>query len=975
MKRIFLICGLFVFLAGRAFPQALTWSPLYPTVYDTITIIYDASLGNGALTGVTDIYMHTGVLTDESVNQTDWLHKPAQWGEADSTVLMENIGNNKHRMKFHIKSFYQLLSTEKTKELCFVFRNADGTLAGRNADGSDFFIDIYTPNIFARFTSPVQFPLSLSINSQLPVRVTSTQTAMINLFHDGSLVAQASDSILISTLPVTGYGKHWFWFTAQKGGQTIVDSIYYLVQYPQVIQDAPSGTKDGINYVNDSTVILQLFAPNKGFAYLIWDISDWQLDPDYQMKKTTDGNTFWIELTGLIPQKEYRFQYFIDNSINIADPYSDKVLDRWNDPGINQIIYPDLITYPVGKTSQLVSVFQTAQTPFNWTDAGFQKPDSRDLAIYELLVRDFHLTHNFKTVEDSLQYLKNLGINAVELMPVTEYDGNDSWGYMTALHFAPDKCYGTKNMLKSLINTCHNNGIAVILDIVLNHASGQNPLALLYYNKDRQRPLANNPWFNELIPHPYGYHCDFDHTSPYTQAYVDSVLNYWVTEYHADGFRLDLSKGFTNNVTVTYDANGNIIWADVAAWGQYDASRVAVVKRLGTALWTKHPGTYIILEHLADNQEDGELAGFGFMMWSGAPGNWQYNQASMGWYNDNSNFEWAVSYKARGWWNHNLVGYMESHDEERLMYRNITGGNMEIQGTDTIYNTRNKHTALERMGESAALFFTVPGPKMFWEFGERGYDYSILWPSMTDESRTDKKPPKWDYMNDPYRKMLYKKYAALIKLKITYPLFRTSNYDMSVGGYNKRIRLWDDEYVGADFNAVVLGNFDVLQQNVWPEFSHSGKWYDYFTGDSLDILVNQTEGNNFTLLYQPGEYHIYTDKLLPVPDLYVDTTDHSGIIEPGNIAAFNSEVYPNPFNTEQTISYALPENSTVSVKIFDMLGTEIKTLVNRTQPAGVHYEVWNGTNNSGDKIKSGYYYYTITAGNKRETKKISFIRY
>ncbi|NTW33554.1 MAG: T9SS type A sorting domain-containing protein, partial [Bacteroidetes bacterium] len=718
----------------------------------------------------------------------------------------------------------------------------------------------------------------------------------------------------------------------------------------------------------------QLFAPNKNFVYLIWDNSNWELAPEYQLNKTIDGNRYWISLTGLTPMKEYRFQYFVDNDINIADPYSDKVLDRWNDPGINPIIYPNLLSYPIGKTSQLVSVFQTGQTPFIWTDASFQKPDNRDLVIYELLVRDFHLTHNFKTVEDSIQYIKKIGVNAVELMPVTEYDGNDSWGYMTSLHFAPDKCYGTKNMLKSLINTCHNNGIAVILDIVLNHASGQNPLARLYYNKDKQRPAPGNLWFNELIPHPFGYHCDFNHESSYTKTYIDSVLNYWATEYHADGFRLDFTKGFTNKVSVTYDANGDVLTTDVNSFGQYDINRINALKRLAGVVWQKHPGTFMILENFADNYEEKELADFGFMLWCGTSANITYNQASMGFCNNNDDFQGAVSYKARGWGNHNLIGYMESHDEERLMYRNISYGNINVIGTDTFYNTRNKITALDRMGEAAALFFTVPGPKMFWEFGERGFDYSINWPSMTDETRTEKKPPKWDYMNDPYRLLLFKKYAALIKLKINYPIFRTSNFDMNVGSYDKRIRLFDDGYVGSDMSAVVLGNFDVASKPVWPEFSHTGKWYDYFSGDSLDIQTGQTVGNNFTLQYNPGEYHIYTDVKLPLPDLYVDTTIHQGISEIIKTDNLKSFVYPNPFSTEQTICYNLPVSGKVILKVYNVLGTEIKTLQSAYQQAGVHYITWDGTNNFGEKIKSGYYYYYLSSGNYSSTNKIAFVK-
>jgi hypothetical protein len=274
------------------------------------------------------------------------------------------------------------------------------------------------------------------------------------------------------------------------------------------------------------------------------------------------------------------------------------------------------------------------------------------------------------------------------------------------------------------------------------------------------------------------------------------------------------------------------------------------------------------------------------------------------------------------------------------------------------------------MSEASALFFTVPGPKMLWEFGERGYDYSINWPSMTSETRTDKKPPKWDYMHNPNRVLLYKRYAALINLKKNYPLFRTSNFDMNVGSYDKRIRLFDDGYVGSNMSAVVLGNFDVVEQPVWPEFSHTGNWYDYFSGDSLNIQTGQTTGNNFSLQFAPGEYHIYTDVRLPIPDL--DTTTQSVPKIPQQ-DSFNLWAYPNPFYSEQTFYYTLTSPSVVSIKIFDILGTEIKTIVNHYQSAGTHTLIWDGTNQSGEKIKSGCYYYTIHSGNYTKTQKIIYI--
>ena len=91
-------------------------------------------------------------------------------------------------------------------------------------------------------------------------------------------------------------------------------------------------------------------------------------------------------------------------------------------------------------------------------------------------LRDFIAAHNYKVLADTLQYLKRLGINAIELMPVNEFEGNNSWGYNTSFHMALDKYYGKAIDFKKFIDLCHQNEIAVILDVVFNHAFSQNSL-------------------------------------------------------------------------------------------------------------------------------------------------------------------------------------------------------------------------------------------------------------------------------------------------------------------------------------------------------------------------------------------------------------------------------------------------------------------------------------------------------------------
>lgn len=145
--------------------------------------------------------------------------------------------------------------------------------------------------------------------------------------------------------------------------------------------------------------------------------------------------------------------------------------------------------------------------------------------VYEMHIRDFTAEHSFSAAKDKLSYLKQLGINAIELMPVNEFEGNSSWGYNPSFYFAVDKYYGAKNELRAFVDECHQQGMAVIIDLVLNHSFGQSPFYLLYRDADGT-PSADNPWYNKEsnIPNKdlqWGY--DFNHQSTYTRALVDSV--------------------------------------------------------------------------------------------------------------------------------------------------------------------------------------------------------------------------------------------------------------------------------------------------------------------------------------------------------------------------------------------------------------------------------------------------------------------
>jgi len=577
----------------------------------------------------------------------------------------------------------------------------------------------------------------------------------------------------------------------------------------------------------------------------------------------------------------------------------------------------------------------------------FNRPKPEDLLIYELLVRDFITQHDYKTLIDTLGYFEKLGINAIELMPINEFEGNECWGYNPAFYFAPDKYYGPKKYLKKFIDECHKRGIAVILDMVLNHSFGQSPLVRLYNQGDYGPPTSENPWYNVTATHPYSVGYDFNHESSATQTFVDRVNAFWLTEYGIDGYRFDLSKGFTQK----YSDN------DVGLWSAYDASRIAILKRMTDKIRSVDSSAYVILEHFADNEEEKELAEYGMMLWGNM--NAAYSQSAMGWLEDSqrsSDLSWGF-FKTRGWSKPYLVTYMESHDEPWLMYKNLQWGRSH-EG----YDIQNLSTALDRMKLVAAFFFTLPGPKMMWPFGELGYDQYL--PESGPE-RTAPKPILWEYYHQPERKNLYDSIAALIKLRREHKVFRDpqSNVQMRVGQgqYDRRINISNDS-----MNVTIIGNFAVTKKSVNPNFQKTGEWYDYFFGDTI-LVVDVHE----PISLAPGEFHIYSDVKLETPDIATGLNGNSGM----DLRIFElKQNHPNPFNPQTSIQYNLAHTGDVSLNVYNIVGQKVRTLVNDAQAFGEHKVIWNGMSDDGRLTAGGLYFYRLQAGDFVQTRKMLLIK-
>jgi glycosidase len=760
----------------------------------------------------------------------------------------------------------------------------------------------------------------------------ASKPSTLTLYHNNVVIATAPNAQTISgNVSITAQGNQEIKVVATDGTSTQTDIITVFVSpSTSPVLALPAGVRDGINYeAGNTAAVLVLHAPDKSKAYVIGDFNDWALNTQYVMNKTPDGQKFWIRLTGLQANTEYGYQYIVDDNLRIADPYAQKVLDPWNDQYITSTTYPGLKAYPTGKTTGIVSVLNPSQTAYSFTTTNYTRPDKRGLVIYELLVRDFVAAHDWNTLRDTLTYLKRLGVNAIEIMPFNEFEGNVSWGYNPDFYFAPDKYYGTAASLKQFIDVCHANGIAVVMDIALNHSFGLSPMVQLYWDAANNRPAANSPWFNPVEKHPFNVGYDMNHETDATRYFVSRVVEHWLTEYKIDGFRFDLSKGFTQ-------VNSG---SDVNAWSNFDASRIAIWKRYYDTLQLKAPGSYAILEHFAANNEEKELSDYGMLLWGNL--NYNYSEAAKG-VVANSNFQ-GVLHTNRGWNNPHLIGYMESHDEERLMRRTLTEGNM----ANPSHRTRDTAVALQRMELASAFFFTTPGPKMIWQFGELGYDYSINTcenGTVSNDCRLSPKPIRWDYKNDPRRAKLYNVYSSLIKLRF-HPWYReafmSNRVDQSLGGGFKWLKIDTDTS-----DLVVVGNFDVFAATGTVTFPSAGTWYDY-----LENTTYTASGSSQSITLQPGEYRVYVNRNVN----NVATTPVRDVINNGS--ALEGSVYPNPVRGSFAVAVNLPQSGATQVELLNVAGQHVAVLHNGFKPKGRQVLTFN----RGElRLASGTYFLKVS---------------
>lgn len=882
MKRGLYLLSLLILSSSWLLGQVTTTPMFIAKGYQgEIVVKFNPNEGNKGMATATACYAHTGLITSKSTGNSDWRYVGTTWRANNPKYKMSKVDGCWQLVIPNIYTFYGCPETEEIKRIAFVFNDGpNGNLEGKDSNGGDIFVDLVEAGLVAKIVTPAERNLLLSAGESVLFTGVSSEEATLSFKIGDSEQASIVGTELSHTISFPTKGDYTVYFSATTKDDSHTDSVSVTIMSATIEKPRPTGKEEmGIYYDpdDDTKVTLCTYAASKTApakaVYVVGDFNDWKLSEDYQMYR--DGNHFWIELDNLIPKKEYAYQYYVVRSdgkiVKISDAYSTKVLhpDDVYEPRKTD---PTLKAYPK-EGDGYVSVLQTAKPEFVWSDATlhFKRPDKNNLIIYEMWVYDYTIARNIEGVRKRLDYLQNLGVNAIELMPICEFEGNYNWGYSPTHYFAPDKAYGTEEQIKTFIDECHRRGIAVIMDMVFNHATGLNPQNKLYpYGAE----LTQNPWFNVTAPHSDNVYEDWNHDFEETRKMFTRCLRYWIEEFHVDGYRMDLSHGFC---------------------GPTCTNRIANIKHYYTeGVQAASEGAYFILEHWGDKMstERPELIKSGMLCWQNT--NDAYSQSAMGKYSS-SNFSSANQ--------DGYVSYCESHDEERNFYR------AKKDGVDAI--RIDESARLSRVPLNLAFNLLLNGSHLIWQWNELGYDYSINSTkgssTISNDNRCSIKeqPEALGWLQDATRMEQYKKVAQLIQLRtrLAPEVFEGDPIAVSIGTSAIRTITW-----GSGENIIfIVGNFSATDVN--SVRLPNGRWYDYYAASVQRVG---------TINLMPGDLRIFTTKQYALPDvpMYYDFTTAISDIQ----AASNS-ITAYPTLTDGIVYF----NQEVDAKVYTINGQLVRS--------------------------------------------------
>lgn len=724
--------------------------------------------GVAALKGLnSDLYAHIGVHTTKT--PSSWAYVIGSWDIKDTTAEERALAEKKCFKRVaadtyeltigDIRTYFGITDPAETvTQICIIARKKDGS-----AQTKDYFLDVLPAGFAMSFSSN---PSNLTFMAATNVTFTAntTENASIKLYVNNDLKKEVSGTRTISYAQNFASPGSWtVKVVANNGKETKELSKNVLYIAPAVAQNYPGGTpKQGAVKNSDGSVTFCLCAPGKSNVTIVGSWDDYAPTSERVMKyQDYQGyRYFWTTVKGLDNNTYYPYYYLVDGKYKVSDPYAHLVLDNNSDKWLDDTVFPDRPRYPYERFDDtMLAVYKGNLDDYNWKVKDFKVANPKSMTIYELLVRDFTGTDNkadgtIRAAIEKIPYLKDLGITVVELLPIMQFDGNNSWGYNTNNYMAPDKSYGSPNDYKEFIDKCHQAGIGVVLDIVLNHTPGLHPWYQMYEE-------GTSPFYNATCPHAYGVYNDIKQEYPLVEKHWIDVLTYWLTAYKVDGFRFDLVKGLGDTNSYGGDTE------------KFNQSRIDRMARLHAAMKKVNPNVIHINEHLASAQEETPMGNDGQYNWNNQNNNsCKYAAAQSG-----ADMKYLYSSNCSRP-SMTTVDYMESHDEPRLGYKQTKAG-----GNTLTTLSGNVSKRMMRLGSAAAQMLMFPGPKMIWMFGELGSDEDL--PS---SGRTDPKPVRWKYLDNQNRAALHQNYVNLCAMRKDNPeMFGSTSVTPVINGFTSDV--------------------------------------------------------------------------------------------------------------------------------------------------------------------------------------------
>lgn len=509
--------------------------------------------------------------------------------------------------------------------------------------------------------------------------------------------------------------------------------------------------------------------------------------------------------------------------------------------------FTDPFAYESGTGELAAFTTPDIDPPFQWTDVGFQVPALDDMVVYELQVEEFNDT--FEGVIERLDYLKGLGVNVLELMPITSVKQEFDWGYGPLHFWTPEERYGGKLGFKQLVNACHEQGIAVILDSVYEHVDDNFPYNRIYVDSHESSPMIGP--FSEGS---FGTQINFN--LPFAQQFFLECNRYWLREYHVDGFRYDYVPGFYDGATgkgyakLIFDT-----YQDSLAIARFqDSQGFSRIIQCAENL----PDPRGILRNTYSNctwqnellSKVTDMAKFRFVdepfahlldpRFSGYPDTRSVNTAA------NRQIEMPVA----------PFQYFETHDHSRLITEFGLLPPLRPEG-DVQFGDRRNFFKLQPL---AIALYTCQGIPMLWQGQEFAENYTI--PEGGNARISFRRGVHWEYFYDEPGQALIRLYRILARIRQTHRAFRSRNsfYFNQQSRPNDGIvayqRSADASATEPEQVAMVFLNFSDGSRNISVPFAKPGTYREMIDGTAANLTVTAL-GETKTVAIPPNYGQIY----------------------------------------------------------------------------------------------------------------------